>query len=524
MARASLRILTFVLLMLLANANAKAQNNVQFRPEPLQAATSLPGEGSEFFRALLHIRGIKPVKESELATLTNFGDVMVIVLGTPHERHFNVNNLRGQFHRNMEPPNQIIHKALSFGAAILIASDVFYQFNITGGSDKIAGTRVECRDPEATLRGLHDCPFAVPLAGPKRTNVVDLQAEARKLFDGDEEGRKKLDHVAAGLPSYIHLDQNGNPPSLIPLARFPSRTFATNNGRDNLLAQQAYFAVGGELMHQHSLRQFRFLALASSKVFNNGLMYLATAEKPEDQTDNLELCFRAIEYLQGPNQHKKRCVFFENGQLIEHFDDLARATARQSIPMPSPNLEARQKSLIDTGKRLVDVLEPRDAPNQIFNNILPLRSLVTVLLWLAAVSACWYIFKRALGLRKPSDIPPAPTIASATSDPPGVFDRRQKELLRRNNVYEPVRDLIREFFVSVGIHGEPGAKLPKLKISRGVRKPDSLQLAIKDLWRLAYGEPQLLGINQWRDLEPYFERVRQAHADKKWAFAFEMVH
>jgi hypothetical protein len=277
-------------------------------------------------------------------------------------------------------------------------------------------------------------------------------------------------------------------------------------------------------MHQHNFRQFRFLALASSKVFNNGLMYMATAEKPEEQTDNLELCFRAIDYLQGPNQERKRCVFFENGLLIEHFDDLARATARQSIPMPTPNLDARQKSLIDTGNRLVDELEQRDAPNKLLNNILPLRSLVTVLLWLAAISACWYIFKRVLGSRKPSDIPPAPTIASATSDPPGVFDRRQKELLRRNNVYEPVRDLIRDFFVSVGIHGESGAKLPKLKISRGVRKPDSLQLAIKDLWRLAYGETQVLGINQWRDLEPYFERVRQAHADGKWSFAFEMAH
>jgi hypothetical protein len=137
---------------------------------------------------------------------------------------------------------------------------------------------------------------------------------------------------------------------------------------------------------------------------------------------------------------------------------------------------------------------------------------------LLTIFGCWFVLRRVWAARKPTDIPPAPAVAGAPSGPPGVFDRRQKELLRRNNLYEPVRDLVREFFESIGIHGEQTARLPKLMISDVVRRPDSLRTAIKDFWRLAFGPPQVLTVTRWRELEPYFERLRQAHADGKWRF------
>ena len=66
--------------------------------------------------------------------------------------------------------------------------------------------------------------------------------------------------------------------------------------------------------------------------------------------------------------------------------------------------------------------------------------------------ACLFLLRRIWGSRTPQRLPPPPTMAGVPTGPPGVFDRRQKELLRRNNVYEPVRDLVREFFDSIGIH------------------------------------------------------------------------
>ena len=125
--------------------------------------------------------------------------------------------------------------------------------------------------------------------------------------------------------------------------------------------------------------------------------------------------------------------------------------------------------------------------------------------------------------RRGSTVPPAPAVPGAPSGPPGVFERRQKELLRRNNVFEPVRDLLREFFASVGFHGEPGPTHPRLVVSRVVRRPDSLRQAVKDFWKLAYGPPQVLTVNRWREMEPYLDRLRQAHADGKWQFAIEQA-
>jgi hypothetical protein len=108
-------------------------------------------------------------------------------------------------------------------------------------------------------------------------------------------------------------------------------------------------------------------------------------------------------------------------------------------------------------------------------------------------------------------------VAGASTGPPGVFDRRQKELLRRDNVLEPVRDLVRDFFAAIGIQGEP-SRMPRVVINDVVRKPDSLRAAIKDFWRIAFGSPQALTVRRWRELEPFFERLRAAHADGKWRF------
>ena len=55
-------------------------------------------------------------------------------------------------------------------------------------------------------------------------------------------------------------------------------------------------------------------------------------------------------------------------------------------------------------------------------------------------------------------------------------------------------------------------------ISKAVRKPESLRKAIKDFWKLAYGPPEVLTVNRWREMEPYFQRLQQAHADGKWQF------
>ena len=109
-----------------------------------------------------------------------------------------------------------------------------------------------------------------------------------------------------------------------------------------------------------------------------------------------------------------------------------------------------------------------------------------------AVVVAVMLLRRTFRARQPLDAPPPPVTGAgaASTGPPGVFDRRQKELVRRNNLYEPVRNLMREFFDSVGAPPNPGPKIPPLEISDAIRKPESLRQAIRDMWRIAYGPPQ----------------------------------
>lgn len=511
MVRAFLRANALILAVLLVASTAQAQGANQ---PPPQEKTELPGEGTEFFRALLHLRDVKPVKENELQNYLSYDDTIVIVLGDVKRRGLGVFK-----------PDAIMRDAMNKGGSVLLATDTNISLTFIDQLNcSISGTLVECADQDSILRHhLEDCPYVVPLDRHGNGRIPDQHAEVRKLFNGDGKDLKRLTHVAAGMPSYIQLAALGRTQPdqyMAPLAKFPPNSFWRNRfGDRQTLSPEAYFAVGGEWNNSLNHPPNRCLVVASDRTFNNAMLY-------EQDTENLEWTLRVIDYLKGPErqpgkQLKTKCIFIVDGRIVDHFDDLSRLVSRQSQTLPSVNLGALQDKLVDRGNKLIDQLQANDAFNSALNRNVPLPGLMWLFLLLASIAGCWFLFARLIGSRKPTNTPPAPVIVQASSDPPGVFDRRQKELLRRNNVFEPVRDLLREFFASLGIHGEQGPKPPKLNISDVVRKPNSLRLAIDDLWRLAYGPPQVLTVNRWQSIEPYFERIQQAHADGKWAFAFE---
>lgn len=474
--REFLRVLSVVSALLLMAAAAEAQD-VRRSPAPIA------GDGSELFRALLHLKGIKPVKEYELSDLS-YNDVIVISLGR-------------SLKSGLLPDVRTYSPILSGHGAILIASDEMADLSFA--SAKITGTHVECLDSKSDLKGLPDCPYVIP-----RRNIPRNE-EVSKLFLGDGAEQKPLTKVAAGTPSYIDLDKNN---SSYRLARFPGQCFWAVAGQPRQLSTDDAFAVGGELHPDHV--RARFLAMASSRMFNNAML----ADK---ETDNLEFTLRAIEFLQGPGQLRSRCLFIEDGKLVDHFDDLARIESLQNLPIPVPSPKVTkdlQKKIVSLADRMLEQLQKNDTINKMLSKI----NVWPYLLGLGAIAFSVLLLKRAIASRKPTNIPAAPAVVAASSGPPGVFERRQKELLRRNNIYEPVRDLVREFFTGLGIHAEPRMKHPKVIVTYGVRKPDSLKLAIQDFWKLAYGKPQNLSVQRWQIMGPYFERLQQAHADGKWRF------
>jgi hypothetical protein len=494
--------LSLLSVALLVQSPASAQGVVSKPVTEELGKSQFAGDGTELFRALLKLKGIRPVKEEEInAQTSRHDDLIVIILGNASQVHFGPGLTSLIFAQN----------TMRDGGAVLIASNGPLTFAHGNQIVHFSGEHVECSDPKSILWGnVKDCPFVVPLPGAGK-NVSNSQANARKLFGGDGTNLQFLNRVASGSPSYIQISKNdklgGLERPLEPLAGFPLRC-SLDNRSIHPLPVDALFAVGGE--REGIVRTNAFLAMASRRVFGNLLLW-------DENPENLELCGRVIEYLKGPEPHRTRCAFFENGHLITNFDDLSPTFAdNQSPPIPQPNIGAIQDKLVDMGNGLLDKLQTEN----VLNNLLsPFRErILSVLLILAAIAACRFLFWRALTSAKPSNIPAAPKIAAAFSGPPGVFDRRQKELLRRNNIYEPVRDLIRGFFATTGMSGEHGPFLPKVKISGAVRNPDSLRIALKDFWRLAFGTPQIMTVKRWEELELYFDRLRQAHADGKWRF------
>jgi hypothetical protein len=473
--------------LVLAPAWAAAQPPLEREP------VTVPGGGTEVFRSLLNYAKIKPVTEQEFRTLRlrqQFDDIILISLGNPQTSV-----------RTGVNPLEFLETASARGSA-LIATDT--QVTLTtslGARFAVTGERVECLDDEARHRDRRGCPYLVPIN-------VDGPAATTGLFRG-------LNRVAANSASWISVQPDGWGGDLQHrLARFPAGCVRTPSGR--AVPEFAYFAVGGNGPDGFGNRnRYRFLVMADHSVFINQMLL-------EPGTDNLELAYRVIEYLQGPDKTRKRCIFFEDGRLVQTFDDLGRAAAQQNQPpLPQVNLWALQDKLTDLGNAVIDRLQSNNAHNKLLlgsNESLSLAYVARFLVVVAAAAACFFVLRRVWAARKPTDTPAPPPVAAAPSGPPGVFDRRQKELLRRNNVYEPVRDLVRDFFESLGVPADAPARPPALVIADVVRKPDSLRAAVRDFWKIAFGPAQAMTVSRWRELEPFFERVRQAHADGKWRF------
>ncbi len=364
---------------------------------------------------------------------------------------------------------------------------------------------------------MNTTPLAVPVS-PDELRIGAKPGRVWALFRG-------LNKLATNQPSYFENLNEFRGEYQYPLARLPKSALINGWQQPN---KQLLFAVGGDGEPRWGGRPgHSFLAVADSSVYINQMVM-------EPGTDNLEFTLRTIEYLQGPDKKRKRCLFFENGKVIDKFDGLRNAFAKPRPPIPPeqvPNLGPlfgkNQDKLIKFLDEKADELQQKDflhnvavGPKGSSRERRNYGDWIEVALVLCAILVTAFLLRRSMSARQPLDVPPAPNAGAgvASTGPPGVFDRRQKELVRRNNLYEPVRNLMREFFAATGAPPNPGPKIPRLVIDRSIHKPDSLRQAIRDMWRIAFGPPMHISAQRWFELEPYFERLRKAHDDGKWRF------
>jgi hypothetical protein len=502
--------LAVVVIALAAVPAAQAQPN-RF-PEPPQQPVFIPGGGTDLFRALMDKEGIQPLRAQDLNNMWGASDDMiVVVLGNPNPQEW------------QREPLRWARMAVAANGAALIASDSSFAVHEAGREPgwnnqitRFNGATVSASRPDYHRQP--DCPYVVPVSPEEVAKPPKPPGRVWSVFRG-------LTKLATNQPTFLEELPEYRGEYQYPLARLPKSSWTQWGNR---FQPPPLFAVGGDGPNQWNGNPgYSFLAVADSSVFINQMLM-------EPGTDNLEFTLRTIEYLQGPGKHRKKCLFFENGRIVDKFDGLRSALAKPKPKIPPeamPNIGSffgkNQDKLVAILDDRADKLQSADSLHEALvgppgsarerNRFGGWVEAVAVIL---AISISFMLLRRTWSARQPMDVPPAPTTGAgaASTGPPGVFDRRQRELVRRNNLFEPVRNLMREFFDSVGAPPNPGPRLPTLEISDAVRKPESLRQAIRDMWRLAYGPPQPISAQRWFELEPYFNRLRQAHADGKWRF------
>ena len=468
---------------------------------------TIPADGTEVLQFLLDRAKIEPVKASDVRNLGRTDDVIIIVLGDP---------TRG----NGQQPIHIANSVIKGGGAALIASDsavLFANAFERVGNTQITGNPISGgpgTNADSLFLGMPNLPFVVPVERPLGDDGPEWE-----IFAG-------LTRIATNRPSYLSVPLARREFSSL-LATYPDDCYVTEqNEMKKVNPNRHYFAAAGSGPHPITARPYRFLALADPSVFINQMML---ANDPvSGRTDNLEFASRAIGFLSEWNgqPHRKRCIFYQNGVLVERFDTV-RSMMRP--PLPLPNIWAMQEKLTDLGNRIIDQFETNDTVNKGFvgstesERTRRFKFIMEFILAMLCLRAGWYLLKRVWIARRKPDGPSAvagglPSTAKGDR-PAGVFDRRQRELLRRNNLFEPVRTAIRGMFVEAGVPDDAGKKLPKVVISDAVTRSDTLREALQDLWKIAYGPARVVTVQRWNLLEPIFERVRQAHAHGKWRFA-----
>jgi hypothetical protein len=465
-------------------------------PPPIHAT------GTDIFRYLFDRADVQPLSDDDFDMIEdrNLDDVILVIIG--YDRGFTYLSQ--------------IERVLRSGGAVLIAVQSHQDLNRLLPSPPgwtISGEEVECGIEGATLGGRAECPFAVPLEPPGRTGPE------WQLFQG-------LNRVATNRPGFFQLQGNGRGTLRNRLAGFPEGSRVEGRKLD---PEHQVLVVGASRRFVFE-KDSRFLGVADPSVFVNEMMVPILAQ----ETDNLVLADRVVQFLCerrqpfGPPQRRTQCLFVHNGSVMTDFSSLKHQLAPPPPPIRLPNLMQLQEKIVDAGNQIIDRFEENGGPSSLVmgrsrsrSNYL-LRRLLTGLLVIGSICAVWFLVRRVWGARQPTDVPPAPPGGrpeppAANGAPVGVFQRRQREILRRNNLYEPVRMALREFFAGTGAPSD-GPKLPKVVIADTVRRADTLRKALSDLWRIAYGSPTAVTIQKWKVLEPLFDRVQQAHADGKWRF------
>ncbi len=500
------------LLFLIAASPAPAQfRQLPIAASPAPAPTQPPYaaflEGTEVFRRILY--------ERQFEALHSFDDLA----GDPEHKILIV---FGDAARLTEVPDRL-DNFVKRGGALFLATDraILQPANdalVDVAGVRVVGQSVICGDTDTSCyRNLDFCPFLQPTSA-KNPDLF------RNLIIKDS----PLSTVASNAPSYLERAAPSEwKPFLTGLAWLPENCSLE---RTHKALPERLFAVGD------NLGKGCVLVLADHSIFINEMML------PEDN-GNVEFTYNCLEWLRGdPMEGRTKVLFVEEGNINSHFevplkempDELMkrlieylgqhpeeaaklalhvaahypRQTAKLALDAANAADKATQQIAPEVEQKMQEVDE-RDGINQRFldgfaNKDALLRGLV---IWLAVMIVLYGCYKIGWKARRRSDLE-GPLLATALyrlAPTDTVMEQRRRDLIRGDNLWEPARELARQCLPASAVP-------PRIVVQGGWLRRWTMTGQVRRLWRLAYGPPTRVTLNQWRRLLHEAQQVKTAVA------------
>jgi hypothetical protein len=421
------------------------------------AQPSVPADGSELFRGVLHKFGFAPVGWRD-------NPKVVVVLGDPGPA--------------ASRAADACRSVLEGGGSVLIAADRFEAVGRSFPSQKSIG-----------IEG-----FATGLPGSvdRLTDGLRVDTLASISTPPDAPAVPPRVAVAGGAG---RLRRFGFSPDLKTL-------FALRDGKSYGLCGVG--PAGG-----------RAVVLAGNAVFRNRLLAGTFADTRAD-TGNLEFAAHVVSWLRPPGDGPLPCLFLENGRPADRFDEVDySAAAAPPVPAPPPPTASDflrpevQQKLTDAANEAIDRVQTADRLGGLLARPQRFATAMRLALAVAGLFVAVALVRRARAARAapPPDPPPPPTAG-------GVLARRREERLRGGDHSAAVREFLIELFRRHGLpldeHRHP-RRLPPVEADPDIRRQ------LRTLWEAAYAPPPV-SFSRWKELEPMVEAVRAAGAAGRWRF------
>ncbi len=467
-------------------------------------------EESQLFRGLLHFRKIEPESVANIRRGYDYRNLIVVVVGDPGEGRI----------------AEICRTALGSGGAVLISSKFVTNLSSyypSPNAISIPGNEVGYRTatPDGGVEGFKiDNAFA-----PEQPNALDRRLMGGPLGNLASEMQltEGIESIRVFDPSYIQSERL--PKELKRLLFRHSPESLVNEGarlvKVGVKTRSFAYAGAGE-----SNNPFRTVLLASSNIFTNRMLY--TSGHEVNPTDNLKFADRTVQWLQdGAGTPRTKCLFVENGRIIEKFDDFEFSSIPIGPEIPSPPIPSidpfdpeLQKMLVDKGNSLIDEAQRNNVFNKALTGEPDKKAIVYRLLGvlIGLVLFALLIVKPLFARFGPAfrPIPKNPNLLGPDVEL-GSVAHRKMELLKTANYGPVVRGYIRELFAERGLPKDfAGDTLPALEFA--VPKPDYLRKALATLWA-EQARIKPLSYARWTELEPLLASVRAAANDDAWRFS-----